>query len=392
MPAQFTNRNDKDKTYFHVYNRGAAAKIIFKDDLDYQTFLNYLKEYLSSPVDRHAYAKTFTVKGRTFQGVPHLTKNYCTDLNLLAYNFRPNHFHLVLQQLAPGSVEKFIRSLCTRYSMYFNKRYQQTGSVFDGPYKSVCVESLLSLVYLTRYLHRDTGANSQQAPTNTFSSLAEYIGKRQTPWVKPGIVVSALQNSQDESLKHLGSYQKFVDQIQTEATAQELLTKLVLEKDTSPLAGSPPSLVRTDIPKSPAQAEWAESPSRLPGYIMAVAIFVLLFGFGFRNVWTSNAKATSSRVLSALPTSSPSAPEVSGVTDEQQPRVVLLAVKTTSPNSAISIRGAPNPNASIVSKTKDGDVFELVSINSGWFGVKLFDGSTGYISSTFIQILEEVKP
>lgn len=50
-------------------------------------------------------------------------------------------------------MQTFMKKLGTGYSMYFNKRYQRTGVLFQGRYKSEHVDSDRYLKYLFSYIH-----------------------------------------------------------------------------------------------------------------------------------------------------------------------------------------------------------------------------------------------
>ena len=51
MPARNIVKTYVKDGYYHIYNRGIEKRIIFEDDMDYKTFLKYLKEALSTPPD-----------------------------------------------------------------------------------------------------------------------------------------------------------------------------------------------------------------------------------------------------------------------------------------------------------------------------------------------------
>src|SRR3989344_6029163 len=149
MPAKNLLRVTEEGAYIHVFNKGVENRVIFTEPQDYEIFLGYLRDYLSMPSDPESKKKDFTVNGRTFRGTPHQPKNYFQKVELVAYCLMPNHFHLLLHQQTKASTERFIRSLCTRYSMYFNKKYKRMGALFEGPYKSVHIKVQLQLLHLT---------------------------------------------------------------------------------------------------------------------------------------------------------------------------------------------------------------------------------------------------
>ena len=76
MPAKYVKRVDREKCYFHILNRGASGKEVFKDEQDYGVFLGYLQDYLTPPSQLNNSKKEFIVKGRVFRGVPHRPKNH----------------------------------------------------------------------------------------------------------------------------------------------------------------------------------------------------------------------------------------------------------------------------------------------------------------------------
>ena len=63
-----------------------------------------------------------------------------------------NHFHLVFET-PDGNCSKFMHSLSTSYTVYYNFRHNRHGHLFDGRYKSKLVdgdEYLLALKGLLR--------------------------------------------------------------------------------------------------------------------------------------------------------------------------------------------------------------------------------------------------
>lgn len=69
--------------------------------------------------------------------------------------------------------------------------------------------------------------------------------------------------------------------------------------------------------------------------------------------------------------------------DTVEPKVILT-IKADNKSAIVNIRQKPTTTSEKIGKAKDGDTFEFVSIDSGWYGVKLADGSTGFISDKFI--------
>ena len=122
----------------------------------------------------------------------------------------PNHFHFLVKKKNIDSMQKFIRSLLTRYSMYFNKKYERVGSLFQGPYKAVLVSKDEYLLHLSRYIHLNPNEYTNNL-IEAYSSYAEYLGKRKTKWIKPKIVLSFFSQAKLPYLEKLNTYKNFVE-------------------------------------------------------------------------------------------------------------------------------------------------------------------------------------
>lgn len=381
MPAKYIRRIDKEKCYFHILNRGISGKAVFKDEQDYGVFLGYLQDYLTPPPQLNNCKKAFMIRGRTFQGTPHQPKNYFDKVHLIAYNLMPDHFHLLLQQITKESLEKFMRSLSTRYSMYYNKRYQCTGPLFEGPYKSIDIDGISPLLHLTRYFHRSTKINNVGC-----SSYTEYLDKRETLWVKPDTVLSFFNNSENKAFRGIGGYKNFVEKYEPNQEDKELLQRIILEKESEHLERSTPQLTGSNPSEEITSYSDIKPQFRFPEFAVATVIFVLLFAFGLKNVLGSPAKD----IIPINTISSPTPNALVAGVENEKPKIIL-SVKTDDESAIINIRQNPTTQSEKVGEAKNGDIFEFVSINSGWYGVKLTDGSTGFISSKFIEIIEETS-
>jgi putative transposase len=229
MPSRNLSKLDIENSYYHIYNRGVEKRIIFQDEQDYKVFLGYLKEYLSPPPDPKDVAKTFTLQGTTFKGVARQPNNYFQKIELTAYCLLPNHFHLLIKQIIKGTMAKFMKSIATRYSMYFNKKYNRVGSLFQNIYKAVNISDETYLLHLSRYIHLNPLEYTKDL-TKAYSSYAEYLGQRKTSWIKPEVVLQHFDKANTNFFKRTNSYKKFVeDYNKKDQITPEGLDKLTLE-------------------------------------------------------------------------------------------------------------------------------------------------------------------
>src|SRR3989339_1216668 len=58
-----------------------------------------------------------------------------------AWCLMTNHFHLLVKQEIDGGITRFMRKLGVGYSMFFNIKYQRTGSLFGGLFKAKLIDA-----------------------------------------------------------------------------------------------------------------------------------------------------------------------------------------------------------------------------------------------------------
>ena len=228
MPRKNIVKTYVEHGIYHVYNRGIDKQTIFKDDQDYSVFLGYLKTALSPSPSPVELLKSVTFKGRTFKGIPRQPRNFHTKVKLLAYCLVPNHFHLLIQQHPYNELSEFLRSIMTRYVIYFNKRYKRTGGLFESVYKAVHVKEESYLLHLSRYIHRNPKAHISDL-TQAYSSYGDYVGLRSTPWIHTSTILSFFHPGNFPTMQHIDTYRTFVEY--DELDSGELLGRLTLEEE-----------------------------------------------------------------------------------------------------------------------------------------------------------------
>ena len=215
MPSKNALKEYEAGGYYHLYNRGVNKRLIFKDQKDYSTFLSYLQFYLTpTSTLRGSSSQACLRRQARFPVAPtKVLKNYATEIELLAYCLMPNHFHLMLKQNSEYAINHFMRSLCTKYSRYFNTRHKRTGHLFQGIYKAVKVTNEDQFTYLTKYIHRNPLSlptckdDPRRLGSYKYSSYGNYLKLFEQNWVKTEDIISYFSKSN----AHL-SYQNFVEE------------------------------------------------------------------------------------------------------------------------------------------------------------------------------------
>lgn len=132
---------------YHIFNRSLHNEIIFKRKIDYYKFLEFLKN---------------------------TQKQY--PFNLYGYVIMPDHFHVLIEKRS-DSVASIMKSLLSRYALYYNLKYNRRGHVFQGRYNSILVQKEKYLLKLLRYIHLEPvrNGNVNKPEQWEWSSMNEFL-------------------------------------------------------------------------------------------------------------------------------------------------------------------------------------------------------------------------
>ena len=132
--------------YYHIYNRGTEKRVIFSSSKDYERFLCLLFLCNSKhSVEVRRQGRTLAEAVKIDRGQP--------LVDVCAYCLMPNHFHLLVREVEKDGISRFMQKLTTGYTMYFNKRHDRTGALFQGKYKAGHANTDSYLRYLVSYIH-----------------------------------------------------------------------------------------------------------------------------------------------------------------------------------------------------------------------------------------------
>lgn len=227
MPAKNSSKQYVENSFYHLYNRGVEKRIIFQDRQDYSVFLSYLKEYLVEK-DKDELRRLLNEPNTSPQEKDRIIKllrlnNFYNEITLLAYSLMSNHFHLLIRQKSWNAIDVFMNSLCTRYTMYFNRKYKRVGSLYQGVYKAVLVKTEGQLLHLSYYIHKQAiHIYKNYVQIIQPCSYPEYLGERKTVWINTKIVLDYFSKDNPRL-----SYQMFVQQ----AHDSSFISQLLIEAD-----------------------------------------------------------------------------------------------------------------------------------------------------------------
>lgn len=123
------------------------------DEEDHLRFIHDLFEFNDvNPVSDALYTFTNILDiGRPKVRVERKPRKMLVDI--LAFVLMPNHYHLLVEPRQDDSVSIFMKKLNMGYAKYFNEKYERTGALFQGKYKSVSIERDAHFIHIPYYIH-----------------------------------------------------------------------------------------------------------------------------------------------------------------------------------------------------------------------------------------------
>jgi len=174
--------NFQNGQFYHIFNRGVDKRVIFNSSEDYIRFLQGMKAFN----DEQPVGSLWLVNKRKEKLVSALVPHQVGEglkrspkplTDIICYSLLPNHFHLILQQKKDAGVSNFLQRLGSGYTSYFNQKNERSGSLFQGTYKAVQVESDEQLLYLSSYINGNPEIHKiAKADKYNWSSYSDYLG------------------------------------------------------------------------------------------------------------------------------------------------------------------------------------------------------------------------
>jgi len=132
--------------YYHIYNRGVDKRKIFSDIFDVLRFYQCMEEFnVIEPVGS-IYENHFNKLGRPTSKSEKL-------VDIVVYCLNLNHFHFILTPLTDDGISEFMKRLLGGYTKYFNNKHKRNGSLFQGAFKDIHIDSDEYLMHLSAYVN-----------------------------------------------------------------------------------------------------------------------------------------------------------------------------------------------------------------------------------------------
>lgn len=174
-------RERSESGIYHVVMRGINQQDIFCDEEDYQQFTATVKR----------------VKADRFE--------------LYGYCLMSNHIHLLIHEKSEG-ISQAMKRIGTSYAWCYNQKYFRTGHLFQGRYKSECVEDDAYLLTVIRYIHNNpVKAGVVSKPEDyRWSSIHAYYGEYEyiSGLTNAGFILDILAGVRTEAIRRFHAHMK----------------------------------------------------------------------------------------------------------------------------------------------------------------------------------------
>jgi REP element-mobilizing transposase RayT len=208
--------------YYHILNRGVDKRDIFLDKTDLGRFFQSMREFNTLDPIGSIYEAQIRKKNNFGNQVSKDFRDDSKVVNFICYCINPNHYHFILRQLVDRGIEKFMQRLALGYSKYFNLKYKRSGTLFQGPYKAILIDSDDYLLHLSSYINLN---NKVHGLENTLykSSWGEYSQntKGEMDFCEKDIILNQF-SSQEE-------YKSFAEESLKSIRERKELEKLLLD-------------------------------------------------------------------------------------------------------------------------------------------------------------------
>ena len=152
----------------HIIQRGNNRQAIFHDAADYEMLLGLLAEYAEKE-----------------------------KVAIHSYVLMGNHFHLLATPETQAGLPALMQAVGRRYVRYFNKRYQRSGTLWEGRYKATLIQTERYLLACMAYIDLNPVRAGMVGKVADYrwSSHGHYVGLRHDKLVSPHSLYWQLGNT-----------------------------------------------------------------------------------------------------------------------------------------------------------------------------------------------------
>lgn len=211
--------------YYHVLNKAIASEEIFTSKRELNRAIELLSYYRFRQSLSFSRFKKLSVRDQS--SYLNLVKNSDNLLvEIYAFAFMPDHFHLLVKQLKDNGIKLFLSNLQNGYAKYYNILNKRDGSLFKRPFLTKLINTDEKFNHVSRYIHLNPVTSYLidfiALKNYPFTSYPYYSDLKDDDLINTGFIIKMFGTSKN--------YQKFVaDQVDYQRMLGRM-KKLVLEK------------------------------------------------------------------------------------------------------------------------------------------------------------------
>ncbi len=194
-------RIEYPEAFYHVMSRGNAGEKIFLIDRDREKFLEYLK----NASDRFS-------------------------LTIHTYCLMNTHYHL-LAATPHANISKAMQWLNVSYAVYFNKKHQRYGHLFQGRFKAILLDEEDYFQALSRYIHLNPvrGHLVNTPGDYQWSSYNALIGRGKAPgWLETDYLLTCFHKNREKAQQLFVQFCEAVEAGSVENPSKNLVQGFIL--------------------------------------------------------------------------------------------------------------------------------------------------------------------
>ncbi len=168
-----------DGGIYHIIQRGHNKTVLFREQSDFEKFKTTIKKYKNK-----------------------------FSFELYHYCLMVNHVHLILKIIKKEDLPQLMKGMLQAYSFHFRRKCDYSGYLYEGRYKSICIDKDEYLLECGRYIERNPiRAGIVDNPSEyPWSSYNYYANEKNDDIITADPLYETLGNTQNERKKIYAEY------------------------------------------------------------------------------------------------------------------------------------------------------------------------------------------
>lgn len=182
-----------DEALYHIIQRGHNKAVLFREHSDFAIFRMIIRSYKNKFL-----------------------------FELYHYCLMPNHIHLILKIIKKENLSQLMKGMLLTYSHHFRRKYDYSGYLYQGRYKSIHIDKDDYLLECGRYIERNpVRANIVAEPSKyPWSSYNYYANGKIDDIITVDPLYETFANTRNERkniyinyVSEIRPYEKLLDEV-----------------------------------------------------------------------------------------------------------------------------------------------------------------------------------